>query len=106
MTITKKDVINMKSSSIGLQDLKEPIEIDALHIEKDQEVEFRGQVQLTDVGYLHGVDGQWYTTLSPTVTAIFHDLEDLIEDEGKALVQVKKRKTKDGSADYLALVVL
>lgn len=107
MAFSKKDIINAKNNSLSLQDIKEPISVVDTHVELNKEVEIvKGQPMVCNVTYLKGKDGKIYCTVSDSVCDSVDDINDLISDEGECVVQAVKRKTKDGTRDFISLQVL
>ena len=92
MTLTKKELFNLRQASTSLKDaVGQQIKIVKTGSEKK---EVDGQEK--EVFYLVSETGQAYSTISEVFGKGIVDLEDIVSEEGFAEIVIKQGKSKGG----------
>ena len=93
--LSKKELFNAKSSS---QKIEEGLQIDVVNVGSYADTDKDGNN--VTVAVLVDVDGTVFSSISKTINDTLDMLEDIIADEGHALVQVCGNTSNNGRYFY------
>lgn len=102
MEVTKRDMINAKSSSEALNKLEGTATITNVFYGDKVDVD-TGEVR--KVMYLKTKDGNFFGTISETAMKCGEDLEDIIADEGSVDIKIVKHKSNAGR-EFITIIAL
>ena len=98
--LTKKELFNAKASS---QKIEKGLQIDVVNVGSYADTDKDGNP--VTVSVLVDKDGAVYTSISKTVNATLDMLEDIISDEGHAVVEICENTSNSGRKFYQLMVI-
>lgn len=93
--LTKKELFNAKSASVKIE---KGLQIDVVNVGSYADTDKDGNP--VTVSVLVNKDGTVYSSISKTVADTLDMLEDIIADEGHALVEVTENTSNNGRKFY------
>lgn len=97
--LSKKELFNAKASS---QKIAKGLEIDVVNVGEYADTDKDGND--VKVSVLVDKDGAVYTSISKTVNETLEMLEDIISDEGHALIEVCENTSNNGRKFYQLMI--
>lgn len=97
--LSKKELFNAKASA---QKIEKGLEIDVVNVGEYADTDKDGNA--VKVTVLVDKDGAVYTSISKTVNETLEMLEDIISDEGHALIEVCENTSNNGRKFYQLMV--
>lgn len=98
--LSKKELFNAKSSS---QKLEKGLQIDVVNVGEYADTDKDGNA--IEVSVLVDKDGVVFTSISKTVNEMLDRLEDIISDEGHALIEVCENTSNNGRKFYQLMML-
>ena len=98
--LSKKDLFNAKASSHKIEN---GLQIDVVNVGTYADTDKDGNP--VRVSVIVDKEGVVYTTISKTINETLEMLEDIISDEGHALVQVCENTTNAGRKFYQLMIL-
>lgn len=98
--LSKKELFNAKASS---QKIEKGLQIDVVNVGSYEDTDKDGKP--VTVSVLVGHDGKVFTSISKTVNETLDMLEDIISDDGHALVEVCENTSNSGRNFYQLMIV-
>jgi hypothetical protein len=98
--LSKKDLFNAKASS---QKIENGLQIDVVNVGAYADTDKDGNA--VRVSVLVDKDGVVYTTISKTINETLEMLEDIISEDGHALIQVCENTTNAGRKFYQLMIL-
>lgn len=93
--LSKKELFNAKSSS---EKIEKGLQIDVVNVGSYEDTDKDGN--LVTVSVLVNADGTVYSSISKTLADTLDMLEDIIADEGHALIEVCESTSNNGRKFY------
>lgn len=98
--LSKKELFNAKASS---QKIEEGLQIDVVNVGSYSDTDKDGNT--VTVSVLVDNDGTVYTSISKTVNETLDMLEDIISDDGHAVVEVRENTSNNGRKFYQLMII-
>lgn len=98
--LSKKELFNAKASG---QKIEKGLQIDVANVGSYADTDKDGNP--VDVSVLVDVNGSVFTSISKTINETLDMLEDIISDEGHALVVVSENTSNSGRKFYQLMLV-
>lgn len=98
--LSKKELFNAKASS---QKIEKGLQIDVVNVGSYADTDKDGNP--VTVSVLVGEDGTVFTSISKTVNDTLDMLEDIIADDGHALIQVCENTSNSGRNFYQLMIL-
>ena len=98
--LSKKELFNAKASS---QKIAEGLKIDVVNVGSYDDTDKNGNT--VKVSVLVDKDGTVFTSISKTVNETLDMLEDIISDEGHALIEVTENTSNSGRKFYQLMIL-
>lgn len=97
--LSKKELFNAKASS---QKIEKGLQIDVVNVGEYDDTDRNGNA--VKVSVLVDKDGAVFTSISKTVHETLDMLEDIISDEGHALIEVCENTSNNGRKFYQLMI--
>lgn len=97
--LSKKELFNAKASS---QKIEKGLQIDVVNVGEYDDTDRDGNT--VKVSVLVDKDGAVFTSISKTVNETIDMLEDIISDEGHALIEVCENTSSNGRKFYQLMI--
>lgn len=98
--LSKKELFNAKASS---QKIEKGLQIDVVNVGEYSDTDKDGNP--VTVSVLVNKDGAVYTSISKTVNETLGMLEDIIADEGHAIIEVCENTSNNGRKFYQLMIL-
>lgn len=98
--LSKKELFNAKASS---QKIEKGLQIDVVNVGRYDDTDKEGNP--VTVSVLVDKDGVVFTSISKTITETIDMLEDIISDEGHALIEVCENTSNSGRKFYQLMIL-
>lgn len=104
MTLTKKEMANMRNVSKKLSSMEGKKKVLSAFIENVEETSENGEKKIVEKGYIKTADGEYYGTISPTAIRNIDDIVDILDDGEEVMVSVLTRKS-NSNRDFISLLI-
>lgn len=98
--LSKKELFNAKASS---QKIEEGLQIDVVNVGSYGDTDKDGNP--VTVSVLVAKDGAVFTSISKTVNDVLDMLEDIVSDEGHAVIEVCENTSNNGRKFYQLMIL-
>lgn len=98
--LSKKELFNAKASS---QKIEKGLQIDVVNVGSYEDTDKDGKAVIVSV--LVDKNGTVYTSISKTVNESLDMLEDIISDDGHAIIEVCENTSNSGRNFYQLMIV-
>lgn len=104
MTLTKKEMANMRNVSKKLSSMEGKKKVLYAFVERVEETSENGEKKLVEKGYIKTEDGEYYGTISPTAIRNIEDIVDILDDGEEVMVSILTRKS-NSNRDFISLMI-